>query len=65
MAGEAPKFETERTRRFRAEDLNEADEVTIRNVEQFGCSVVQVKASNAGAGWSYTVGFTIPLENRK
>jgi hypothetical protein len=50
------KFETERTRRFRAEGLSESDEGTIRNVEQFGCSVVQVKPSKAGAGWSYTVG---------
>jgi Domain of unknown function (DUF4262) len=56
LAGETPKFETERTRRFRAEGVSEADEGTIRNVEQFGCSIVQVKASNAGPGWSYTVG---------
>lgn len=51
-----PKFETQRTRRFRAKGLDDADEGTIRNVEQYGCSVVQVKSSNAGAGWSYTVG---------
>jgi len=56
LADESQRFATERTRRFRAEGLSEADEGTIRNVEQFGCSVVQVKASNAGAGWSYTVG---------
>jgi hypothetical protein len=56
LSGEAKRFETERTRRFRAEGLSEGDEGTIRNVEQFGCSVIQVKPSKAGAGWSYTVG---------
>jgi Domain of unknown function (DUF4262) len=56
LSGETKRFETKRTRRFRAEGLSEADEGTIRNVEQFGCSVIQVKPSKAGAGWSYTVG---------
>jgi hypothetical protein len=52
----APKFQTERTRRFRAGDLSEADADTISHVEQSGCSSVQVKRSGAGLGWSYTVG---------
>lgn len=56
MPETSQKFETERTRRFRAKGLSVNDEGTIRNVEQFGCSVVQVKSSNAGASWSYTVG---------
>lgn len=49
-------FETERTRRFRAVDLSEVDSRTIAHIEDFGCEVVQVKASAAGPGWSYTVG---------
>jgi len=51
-----PNYETERTRKFRAGLLSEADSGTISNVEQFGCSVIQVEASAAGPGWSYTVG---------
>lgn len=50
------KFQTERTRRFRAGELSEADADTISHVEEFGCSVVSVKRSGAGPGWSYTVG---------
>jgi Domain of unknown function (DUF4262) len=49
-------FETARTRRFRTTDLTEQDERTISHVEQFGCSVVQVKSNTSGPGWSYTVG---------
>jgi hypothetical protein len=52
----ARKFETDRTRRFRSEKLNETDERTIAHVETFGCEVVQIKRSNAGPGWSYTLG---------
>ncbi len=52
----SPKFQTERTRRFRAGELSEADAGTISHVEEFGCSVVSVKRSGAGLGWSYTVG---------
>jgi len=56
MAELARKFETERTRRFRANQLSETDKRTITNVETFGCEVVQVKRTNAGPGWSYTIG---------
>ena len=56
MNDSALNFETERTRRFRAGGLNDADANTISNVEQFGCSVIQVKHSGASPGWSYTVG---------
>jgi hypothetical protein len=49
-------FETERTRRFRAESLTGSDQRTIANIEEFGCSVVQVKGSASGPGWSYTLG---------
>jgi Domain of unknown function (DUF4262) len=56
MTEPTKKFETDRTRRFRASALTEGDERTIANIETFGCTVVQVKSSNAGPGWSYTVG---------
>ncbi|MFT4112346.1 DUF4262 domain-containing protein [Silvibacterium sp.] len=56
MSGTTPKFQTERTRRFRAEGLSDDESGTISNIEQFGCSVVNIKASDAGRGWSFTVG---------
>ena len=49
-------FQTARTRRFRARELNEQDERTISHIEEVGCSIVQVEPSNSGPGWSYTVG---------
>lgn len=56
QADSVAKFETERTRRFRAAELSEADAGTISHVEEFGCSVVSVKRNGVGIGWSYTVG---------
>jgi len=50
------RFETKRTRRFRASRLSKTDERTIAHIEEFGCSVVSVKRSGAGPGWSYTIG---------
>ena len=50
------KFQTARTRRLRAGALSEADEHTISHVEEFGCSVVSVRRTKYGLGWSYTVG---------
>ncbi len=50
------RFETERTRRFRAEELDEKDQRTISNIETFGCAVVHIKHTTAGPGWSYTLG---------
>jgi hypothetical protein len=50
------KFETARTRKFRASVLSEEDERTIGHIEEFGCSVVNVERTNFGTGWSYTVG---------
>jgi hypothetical protein len=32
------------------------DERTIRHIEEFGRSVVSVKRTNYGLGWSYTIG---------
>ncbi len=56
MAEPTNKFETERTRRFRAGSLTESDQRAISNIETFGCSVVQVKSNGTGPGWSYTLG---------
>jgi hypothetical protein len=50
------KFQTARTRKFRAGALPEEDERTISHVEEFGCSVVNVTRTQYGLGWSYTVG---------
>jgi hypothetical protein len=50
------RFQTARTRNFRATVLSEEDERTISHVEEFGCSVVSVKRTKHGLGWSYTVG---------
>jgi len=50
------KFQTERTRKFRGSTLSEEDERTISHVEEFGCSVVNVKGTSHGLGWAYTVG---------
>jgi hypothetical protein len=50
------KFQTARTRKFRAGALSEEDERTIIHVEEFGCSVVNVTRTQYGLGWSYTVG---------
>ena len=50
------KFETARTRKFRATELSSEDERTIGHMEEFGCSVVNVKRTNYGLGWAYTIG---------
>jgi hypothetical protein len=50
------KFETVRTRKFRAGTLSQQDERTISHIEEFGCSVVNVVRTNYGLGWSYTIG---------
>lgn len=49
-------FETERTRRFKTTELSKEDERTIGHIEEFGCSVVSVKRTAYGLGWSYTIG---------
>jgi hypothetical protein len=56
MASGKTKFETARTRKFRATVLSEEDERTITHVEEFGCSIVNVKRTQYGFGWAYTVG---------
>jgi hypothetical protein len=56
MPDASRKFETPRTRQLRATGLNKGDDRTIGHIEEFGCSVVQVKKTEYGLGWSYTVG---------
>jgi uncharacterized protein DUF4262 len=57
MVGASRKnFETARTRKFRASALSKEDERTIGHIEEFGCSVVNVKRTNYGVGWAYTIG---------
>lgn len=56
MSESIRKFETDRSRRFRAGYLSTRDEKTISNIEKYGCEVIQVEKSGAGPGWSYTLG---------
>lgn len=56
MPHDKARFQTMRTRKFRTTALSEKDERTISHVEEFGCSVVNVKRTNYGLGWSYTIG---------
>jgi hypothetical protein len=54
------KFATERTQHFRLSELSRIDENTISNIEEFGCSVIQVHplacAPPEEQAWSYTIG---------
>jgi hypothetical protein len=56
MPSTTNQFATARTRKFRGAELSETDERTISDVEEFGCSVVNVARTKFGLGWSYTVG---------
>lgn len=56
MPSPPTKFETARTRKFRAGTLSKEDDRTIGHIEEFGCSVVTVKRTSHGLGWSYTIG---------
>jgi len=56
MPSSTKQFATARTRKFRAAELSAEDERTISHVEEFGCSVVSVKRTTHGLGWSYTIG---------
>jgi Domain of unknown function (DUF4262) len=49
-------FETARTRKFREGPLPAEDERTIANIEEYGCSVINVARTSYGLGWSYTIG---------
>ena len=37
---------------FAQQGLNKEDDRTIAHIEEFGCSVVQVKKTEYGLGWS-------------
>jgi hypothetical protein len=50
------KFETERTRAFRAGTLDKESERTIRCVEEFGSQNIHVKGHPANMAFSYTIG---------
>ena len=41
-------FETARARQFRAAVLDEEDDRTIGHIEEFGCSLIQVKKTDHG-----------------
>ena len=56
MTHQKRKFETARTRKFRASALTKNDERTISHIEEYGCSVVSVERTKYGLGWSYTIG---------
>jgi hypothetical protein len=56
MPSNTKQFTTARTRNFRAAELSKEDERTISHIEEFGCSVVSVKRTTHGLGWSYTIG---------
>lgn len=49
-------FTTARTNRWRTTELDPLESSTIDQIEQFGCSVIHVKADASGFGWSYTIG---------
>jgi hypothetical protein len=56
LSSEKKYFKTARTQRLREAELSAADARTISDIEEFGCSVVNVAASRAGLGWAYTIG---------
>jgi hypothetical protein len=56
MPSNKKNFATVRTRKFRQGELGPEDERTIGHIEEFGCSVVSVKRTQRGLGWSYTIG---------
>jgi len=56
MPSRNTKFQTVRTKNFRATKLSKEDARTIGHIEKFGCSVVNVERTTYGLGWSYTIG---------
>src|ERR1700730_11089133 len=56
MPSDKRDFETARTRKLRESGLGPEDERTVGNIEEFGCSVVNVSSTNHDLGWSYTIG---------
>jgi hypothetical protein len=58
MPGSKPKYETDRTRHFRTQELDATDTRTIDHIEQFGCSIFHIsgEAKQDRPLLSYTVG---------
>jgi hypothetical protein len=57
MPNKASKFETERTRKWRATKLHPTDERTIGQIEESGCSVISVgRDCKDDLSWTYTIG---------
>jgi len=59
MAKSKRKFETERTRQFRAQELDAHEKSTINHIEETGCSVLHISSPDKDADrplFSYTVG---------
>ena len=57
MAEQQPKFQIERTRSFRASELDEQEARTVSHIEETGCSVLHIKDGGEDRPqWSYTVG---------
>lgn len=51
-----PDYSTEKTRKLRRDSSDTSEEKTIADIETFGCTVIHVKPSISGPGWSYTIG---------
>ncbi len=49
-------YETARTKRWRATELQKENQRTLDNIEQFGCTVVSVATEEQRSGWSYSIG---------
>jgi len=57
LTDNANKFETERTRKWRATALHPTDEGTIGQIEKYGCSVISVgRDCKDDMSWTYTIG---------
>jgi hypothetical protein len=51
------KFQTERTRKWRATELDPADERTICQIEEYGCSIISVgRHCSEDPSWTYSIG---------
>lgn len=56
MPPKAKNFVTARTRQLRETELKPDDEGTVSHIEEYGCSIVSVKRTTHGLGWSYSIG---------
>jgi len=57
LADQVKRFETERTRKWRATALHPTDENTIGQIEEYGCSVISVgRDCKHDMSWTYTIG---------